>query len=245
MKRVTMVLLMLSLLIGTAVFSSNLVNLNANNTVEENYIESKNDHKEKKSLEITRDITYINSLEENLMSYSEEEAKKLVEQEEGYSIEELTVGYMNENIYLVNALNIEEGSLENLYLVVNDEIVDQKFEKDGQESKTFVGNFEKYQEYDSKINQINEKISSENNEETMMEYIALLVQKSSESQAIEYSVERLNSSIYLVKCFAYKNGEGLINEYIIENGILKYARFNNEDNESVEFEKILTELASK
>lgn len=245
MKRATIVLLMLSLLIGTAVFSINLVNVNANNIVEKDHIESKNDNEDKKSLEITRDITYITSLEGNLINYSEEEAKKLVVEEEGYSVEELTVGYMNENIYLVNALNIEEGSLENLYLIVNGEIVDKKFGEDGQESKTFVESFEKYQEYDSKINQINEKINSENNEEAVMEYMALLVQKSNKVQATEYSVKKLNDSIYLVRCFAYENKQGLINEYIIENGILKFTRFNDENNESVEFEKILMELASK
>lgn len=245
MKRITIISLILSLLVGTVVFSGNHVNANANNTVKEENIENKNNESDKESLEIIRDLTYINSLENDLISYSEESAKELVAQEEKYSTEELTVGYMNENIYLVNALNMNEGTLENLFLVVNGEIVDKKYNEDGQESPTFVENFEKYQHYDSKINQINEKINNEDNEELKMGYAALLVQKSNELPAIEYSVEKLNDSIYLVKCFAYENREGLINEYIVENGNLKYTRFTDDNDESIEFEKVLMELALK
>lgn len=102
---------------------------------------------------INNETNYIDFKKINLVAdlvvETREDALRIVA--EKYELDEgqLTVGKMNNNVYLVNFFDdVEETRIVNLYLVVNGEVIDQKYVEGDEISSTFVENFMKYQEID-------------------------------------------------------------------------------------------------
>lgn len=130
----------------------------------------------------TKEIEYIKFEKKDLVSNiyveSREKAIDLVAEEYELDHGQLTAGKMNNNVYLVNFFDdVEETTIVNLYLVVNGEIIDQKYVEGEELSSTFVDNFMKYQEVDPIVEYLG-KIINENkgiNEELVAQAIANLI----------------------------------------------------------------------
>ncbi len=166
---------------------SKIVNLNSNK------INADNDY-----------IKYMRtSLLDELTIVNRERAIKIVADQYNYDEGQMTVGKMNNNVYLVNFFDDTESSnIVNLFLVVNGKVIDKKYNEDNTLSLSFVENFMKYQEVDP-VQEYLESIivaNQEGDEALVAQGISTMLSVKSGYDMKNVEVRKINKSMYIVDC---------------------------------------------
>lgn len=130
---------------------------------------------------IEKNRGYIDFEREDIISKinvkTREQAIDIVAEKYDLDKSQLSVGKTNDNVYLVNMFDdTEETRIANLFLVVNGEVIDQKYVDKDVVSESFVQNYMKYQE----VNPIDEYVTNlivenEDNEKVAAKGVANMV----------------------------------------------------------------------
>ncbi|WBW98201.1 hypothetical protein [Oceanirhabdus sp. W0125-5] len=176
---------------------------------------------------INEDKNYIKymrtSLLEEIKIIDRDKAIKIVADKYDYDEGQLTVGKMNNNVYLVNFFDDTESSnIVNLFLVVNGEVIDKKYNEDNTLSVSFVDNFMKYQEVDP-VQEYLESIivaNQEGDETLVAQGISTMLYVKSGYDMKNVEVRKINNSMYIADCINNNKKERLTimdGKIVVEN----------------------------
>jgi len=176
---------------------------------------------------INEDNEYIKYMRTSLLDeidiVDRDMAIKIVADEYNYDEAQMTVGKMNNNVYLVNFFDdTESNDIVNLFLVVNGKVIDKKYNEDNTLSVSFVENFMKYQEIDP-VQEYLESIimaNQEGNESLVAQGIATMLSVKSGYDMKNVEVRKINNNMYIADCTNDGKKERLTimdGEIVVEN----------------------------